>query len=401
MSKMSTSSGPEKTGFAESLTDWYQAGHRDLPWRNTHNPYHIWLSEIMLQQTQVRTVIDYYHRFLERYPSIQALAEAPLDDVLKLWEGLGYYARCRNLHKAAQAMVANHSGQFPQTLAEAEALPGIGRSTAGAILTFAYGQKHPLLDGNVKRVLSRVYDIEADIQQTATTHQMWQASEDLLSEAQDPYSYNQAIMELGATVCLPQNPRCLLCPVQEFCSAFAQGTQHERPVKESKKPTPHHSIGVGVIWHEGKVLIQQRPAEGLLGGLWEFPGGKQEPDEALPETVRREIEEELGIEVTVDDLITTVKHAYTHFRITLHAFHCTYKEGTPEPRACQGWKWVHPEELTQYAFPKANKTVLEKVLSEWRQQQTPPPDVSSPERAGEPPDEDVGAQQFDSPAEYI
>jgi len=357
-----------KTGFAEALTCWYQASHRDLPWRNTKNAYHIWLSEIMLQQTQVKTVIDYYHRFLDRYPTIHSLAEAPADELMKQWEGLGYYARCRNLQKAAQIIMSQHDGEFPKTLEEAQALPGIGQSTAGAILTFAYGQKHPLLDGNVKRVLSRVFDVEAEIQQPAVIRQLWQYSQELLEESREPYAYNQAIMELGATVCLPQNPRCLLCPVKPYCSAQAQGTQHERPVKSARKATPHHDIAVGVIWKDGKILIQQRPAEGLLGGLWEFPGGKREPGEALEETVRREIEEELNIEVRVKTLITTVKHAYTHFKITLYAYHCDYAQGEPEPRACQAWRWAEPEELEQYAFPKANKTVLEKVITEWHAQ---------------------------------
>lgn len=358
-----------KTGFAHALTTWYKADHRDLPWRNTHNPYHIWLSEVMLQQTQVKTVIDYYHRFVERYPTIEALATAPPDQVMKQWEGLGYYARCRNLQKAAQIIMERHGGQFPQTMEEVEALPGIGRSTAGAILTFAYGQKHPLLDGNVKRVLSRIFDIDQDIQQTTVTHKLWQYSNDLLEESDDPYTYNQAIMELGATVCLPQNPRCLLCPVKQHCSAFANGTQHDRPVKSIKKATPHYVIAVGVIWNGDRVLIQQRPEEGLLGNLWEFPGGKQEPGETLEETVRREIEEELGIEVSVGELITTVKHAYSHFKITLYAYHCQYISGMPQPRACQAWHWISPAELTQYAFPKANKTVLEKMLAQWKSQQ--------------------------------
>lgn len=354
-----------KPGFAPALTAWYHASHRDLPWRNTHDPYAIWLSEIMLQQTQVRTVIDYYHRFLDRYPTIADLAAAPLDDVLKQWEGLGYYARCRNLHKAAQAIVAHHGGRFPETLEAVQALPGIGQSTAGAILTFAFGQKHPLLDGNVKRVLSRIFDVDADIQQTDVIRQLWQYSEALLSETDDPYSYNQAIMELGATLCTPQNPRCLICPVQTFCQAFQQGAQHERPVKRASKTTPHFDIGIGVIWKDNKVFIQQRPAEGLLGGLWEFPGGKREPDESIEQTVLREIREELGLTVHLDEPIATVKHAYSHFRITLHAFHCTYLEGEPEPTAAQAWRWAGAEELSAYAFPKANKTVLEKVLKTW------------------------------------
>jgi len=265
-------------------------------------------------------------------------------------------------------MMARHDGRFPDSHDDVEALPGIGKSTAGAILTFAYGQRHPLLDGNVKRVLSRLFDIDADIQKPAVIQALWTHSADLLSEAEDAYSYNQAIMELGATVCLPQNPRCMLCPVQDFCAAFANGTQAERPVKAKAKATPHYDIAVGVIWKDGKVFIQQRPAEGLLGGLWEFPGGKQEPDETIEETVLREIREELALTVDLGAPIAIVKHAYTHFKITLHAFHCTYKEGAPEPKACEAWKWVAPDELSTFAFPKANKTVLEKVVAEWREQ---------------------------------
>lgn len=353
-----------KPGFAKALTVWYQASHRDLPWRKTRDPYAIWLSEIMLQQTQVRTVLDYYQRFLTAYPTIRTLADASPDALLKQWEGLGYYARCRNLYKAACLIVERHAGKFPETLAEAEALPGIGRSTAGAILTFAYGQRHPLLDGNVKRVLSRVFDIGEDIAKTEVLQRMWGFSDALLAGSDAPELFNQAIMEIGATVCLPKNPRCLLCPVQNFCDAFAQGSQHERPVKAESRKTPHYTIAVGVIRREDKrILIQQRPSEGLLGGLWEFPGGKREGEEPLEETVRREIAEELDIRVAVGESIVTVKHAYTHFKITLHAYACDYLEGTPQPKAAQALRWVLPEDLRQYAFPKANKTVLETLLS--------------------------------------
>lgn len=368
-SLMKTLTVAPPTTFASDLVRWYRESHRDLPWRNTRDPYAIWLSEIMLQQTQVRTVIDYYHRFLERYPTIAALAAAPSDDVLKQWEGLGYYARCRNLHKAAQMLVENNAGQFPQSIEEVEALPGIGRSTAGAILTFGYGQKHPLLDGNVKRVLSRLADVNASIEQAATLKILWGISKTLLLETDSPYEYNQAIMELGATVCLPREPRCLLCPVQHHCQAFATGTQHERPVKAASKQTPHFTIGVGVIWNNDQILIQQRPPEGLLGGLWEFPGGKHEPPERIEDTVRREIKEELGIQVRMGEAIIQVKHAYSHFKITLHAYHCYYEAGEVRPTSCQAWRWVAPEQLTDYAFPKANKTVLQQVVSDWRKQQ--------------------------------
>jgi len=283
---------------------------------------------------------------------------------MKAWDGLGYYARCRNLHKAAKLVCEQFGGKFPKTLEEMQALPGIGQSTAGAILTFAYHQRHPILDGNVKRVLSRVYAVDEDIMQASTVKKMWGLSGALVEATADPYSFNQALMELGATVCMPKEPRCLVCPVEKLCEAKAKGIQYELPVKAKKEPTPHYDIAVGVIWKNGKILIQQRPTEGLLGGLWEFPGGKHEKGETFEETVVREIDEELGIGVAVGDKIATVKHAYTHFKITLHAYRCEWESGKPNPKAAQQWRWVALEELPNYAFPKANKTVLEALLRE-------------------------------------
>jgi A/G-specific adenine glycosylase len=350
-----------KAGFARALIHWYQKGHRELPWRETTDPYRIWLSEIMLQQTQVNTVLPYYSRYLDRFPTIASLAEADEQEVIKLWEGLGYYARCRNLHAAARRIVSEQGGHFPETLKEVQALPGIGRSTAGAILTFAFGQRHPLLDGNVKRVIARLYDIDEEVDRGAVQKRMWKYSEALLSEADDPAAFNQAVMELGATLCTRREPSCDRCPVEGHCYARARGTQSERPVKRPRKKSPHYNIAVGVIRDHGHILIQLRPPSGLLGGLWEFPGGKQEPDEALEEAVRREIQEELGVEVRVGALIAAVKHAYSHFRITLHAFDCELVSGTPVSHASQEWRWVAPEDLDQYAFPKANRTVLERI----------------------------------------
>lgn len=359
----------DKPGFAPALISWYKHNHREMPWRNTKNPYHIWLSEIMLQQTQVATVISYYQRFLEWFPTIEDLAKAPTEKVMKAWEGLGYYARCRNLQKAAQVIVEHHGGQFPDTFDEVVALPGIGQSTAGAILTFAFDKPHPLLDGNVKRVLARLYNIQDDVTQTKTTKEMWACSSALLAHADDAYSYNQGIMELGATLCTPKNPQCLLCPVRECCDGAAAGTQNELPKKAPTKKTPHYHIGVGVILDPKteKILIQLRPSKGLLGGLWEFPGGKQEPNEEITTTVTRELMEELDIEVTVGPKITEVNHAYSHFKVTLHAYWCRFDEGEPVPKVADAWQWVEQERLTEFAFPKANNRILD-VLPD-----TPPP----------------------------
>jgi A/G-specific adenine glycosylase len=350
----------DEGAFAQALCQWYGRHGRDLPWRNTRDPYAVWVSEIMLQQTQVVTVLPYYERFMTAFPTIRALSQAPADTVLKHWEGLGYYSRCRNLHKAAQQIVEHYNGQFPNTMEAVEALPGIGRSTAGAILTFGHGQRHPLLDGNVKRVLSRVFDLDEEPSQPVATRRLWDWSTQLLAPADDPYTFNQAIMELGASLCSTSAPKCLLCPVQGLCLAVQRGTVAQRPIKKARKVSPHHNIGVAVLTNDqGEFYIQQRPAQGLLGGLWEFPGGKQEPGEPIETTVVRELQEELGVTVVVGRKLVTVQHAYTHFKVTLHVFECDITASSePVPTAADQFKWVPLADLRQYAFPKANHAIL-------------------------------------------
>jgi A/G-specific adenine glycosylase len=353
--------------FAADLAAWFQRSHRAMPWRDTRDPYAIWLSEIMLQQTQVDTVRPYYQRFLARWPTIAALAAADEHDVMKAWEGLGYYARCRNLLAAARRIVADFGGVFPSDFEHVLALPGIGRSTAGAILTFAYGQRHPLLDGNVKRVLARVLDVGEPVTGARVEAQLWAASTALIEAAPDPWTHNQATMELGARLCTTSEPQCLLCPVRNQCAALSAGTVSERPVRVRKAPIPHHHIGVGVLEDaDGRVWIQLRPAAGLLGGLWEFPGGKQEPDETIEQTVVRELDEELGVAVVVGGRIAVVRHTYSHFKITLHAFLCRPSgpiDAPITPRAADEGRFVPLEELDAYAFPKANRRVLEALLA--------------------------------------
>lgn len=345
--------------FADALLDWYDRHRADLPWRESRDPYRVWLSEIMLQQTQVDTVIPYYRRFLAAYPTVEALAAAPIDDVLKLWEGLGYYSRARNLHRAAQAVAAEHGGVFPDTVEGLLALPGIGRYTAGAIASIAYEVRAPLLDGNVIRVFSRLLDIEDDVTQTATQARLWQQAEDWLPERRIG-DYNQSLMELGRLICRPRDPLCADCPIQAHCRAYANGTQNARPVKKRKAATPHYDVTAGLIRDEaGRLLISQRPFEGLLGGLWEFPGGKQEPGETLPECLQRELREELAIEVEVGELFTVVRHGFTHFKITLHAFDCRYVSGPPQTLGVHAWAWVTPDELDQYSFGKADRQIID------------------------------------------
>jgi A/G-specific adenine glycosylase len=355
------------------LLSWYDADHADLPWRHTRDPYAVWVSEIMAQQTQIATMLPYFERWMAQFPTIQALANAPLDDVLKLWEGLGYYSRARNLHAAAQTVVNDMGGNMPQTAKELQRLKGIGRYTASAIASICFGEQVGVLDGNVIRVLSRLYNIEEDVTKTSTKKQLWTLAESLVP-AQRPGDHNQAIMELGQRVCTPQKPTCLLCPIRIHCQAQKHGTQLERPVKPPRKRTPHFDVVAGIIrsphpnalpegegFLSSKFLITQRPPDGLLGGLWEFPGGKVEAGETHTKALQREIMEELGIVIGVGDHQTTVKHAFTHFRITLYAYHATHNAGIIQHLGVHNHAWVTLADLDQYAFAKTDRMIIESL----------------------------------------
>ena len=353
---------PDLKGIQQPLLAWWDAGHADLPWRRSRDPYAIWISEIMLQQTQIATVIPYYERWLARFPTVAHLAAAALDDVLKLWEGLGYYSRARNVHAAAQTIVSRHGGQLPDSVDELLALKGIGRYTAGAIASIAFDRPVPVLDGNVIRVFSRLIDLAADTTRSATQTQLWSLATALVP-ASRPGAYNQALMELGQRICLPSAPDCHRCPLAVHCQARARGTQLERPVRPPRKRTPHYDVAAGVIWQQpdranGRFLIARRPMEGLLGGLWEFPGGKQEPGERLADTLRREIEEELGIDIVVAEPLVQVRHAYTHFRITLHAFHAVFRSGTIRHLGVMDHAWVTLADLERYAFAVTDQKII-------------------------------------------
>jgi A/G-specific adenine glycosylase len=342
----------------DALIGWFEQHKADLPWRRTKDPYAIWLSEIMLQQTQVATVIPYYERFLERFPTVGALAAAPLDDVLKLWEGLGYYSRARNLHRAAQMVVAEFGGVFPASVDELRRLPGIGEYTAGAVASLAFGMDAPVLDGNVIRIFARLFDIEGDITQNATKSGLWELAEKLVPAGRAGL-WNEGLMELGRRICTPKNPACPNCPAASYCDARRLEVQHARPVRAPRRKTPHYDVTAAVTRRDdGRVLIAQRPTDGMLGGLWEFPGGKREPGESLPECLRRELQEELGIEIAVGDQIGTVRHTYTHLRITLYAFKCRLLSGEPQALGCAAWAWVSLDELDRYAFPVTDQKII-------------------------------------------
>ena len=340
----------------EKLLLWYEENARQLPWRDIHDPYATWVSEVMLQQTRVETVIPYYLAWMLRFPTIHSLANASEQDVLAAWEGLGYYSRARNLHKAAQKIVVEFGGEFPEDFESLRKLPGIGAYTAGAVASIAFGKDIPAIDGNVKRVFSRLLNLEMAIDSP-------KAQEVIVENVRkyQPHSragdFNQALMDLSAAICLPKVPHCSVCPLKEFCQAYASGVQTERPIRKERRPIPHHTVTAAVIKRNNKYLITRRPSKGLLGGLWEFPGGKVEKGETLPGCLEREIKEELGVQVDVGVEYAVFKHAYTHYRITLHAFLCQIISRNLKPLVADEIAWVRSKDLKKYPMGKVDRQI--------------------------------------------
>ncbi|MEO9885011.1 MAG: A/G-specific adenine glycosylase [Balneola sp.] len=350
--------------FTVKILSWYQDNKRAMPWRDEKDPYKIWISEIMLQQTRVDQAWPYFENFIKLFPTVFDLAKADQQQVLKAWEGLGYYSRARNLHAASKMIVEDFDGKLPETYDEIIKLKGIGPYTAAAITSIAFGKPNAVVDGNVIRVITRYYGIEDDIRSSRTTKQVQELVNELIS-VQKPADFNQAMMELGATVCSPHNPDCLNCPIQSGCVATKIAKTNTIPYKSKAKKKPHKVIGVGIIEREdGKLLIALRPENAMLGGLWEFPGGKQEKKETIQQTVERELEEELGVEVHAYKEFMTLKHTYSHFSITMHAYLCKLISGAPKPKSSQEIRWVEKSELTEYPFPKANKVLTERLVGE-------------------------------------
>jgi len=355
--------GPPPPGaIASLLLAWVRVERRDLPWRRRRDPYAVWISEVMLQQTQVATVVPYFERWMARFPDISSLAAATSDDVLRIWAGLGYYARARNLHRMAQEIVARHGGTIPSEKTTLLALPGIGRYTAGAILSLAFGQREPVLDGNVRRVLCRVYDIADDPAEAATERQLWQLATGLVMAVPTDAAgdLNEGLMELGALICTPGEPDCAACPIAGVCLAHARGVEAERPIKRPRARPPHYDAAAAIILDDlGRYLLIQRPAAGRLGGLWGFPGGVLREGEVVAEGFVRTVREQIGLEVTPGDTIARIQHAYTHFRITLHTCRCWIIAGEPEPRRCATVRWVTADELTDFPLPVTDAKIVQ------------------------------------------
>ena len=330
------------------MLDWFAANARDLPWRRTRDPYASWVSEIMLQQTQVKTVIPFWNRWMSDLPTIEAAAKVPSAKIHKLWEGLGYYTRVRNLQKAAQALVGKHGGKFPEKFDDILALPGIGRYTAGAICSIAFNQPTPILDGNVIRVLTRIFGIAENPKEKKTNAQLWQLAEELIQNSHGNCSHlNQSLMELGALVCMPRNPQCLLCPVKKLCVAFAENRTEELPNLGKRDAATARSFLAFTIEHKGKFLVRQRPAGVVNAHLWEFPNLEISGNQ----TAAAAFQAEFGFVPEKLSPLVTVKHSITRYRITLSAFAVSLPT---LPKKVVG-VWKSPAQLQLLAFSSAHK----------------------------------------------
>lgn len=343
-------SSANKTILQIQLVEWFKTYQRPLPWREHYRPYEVWISEMMLQQTQVQTMIPYYHRWMAQFPSIVSVAEAEETVLIKHWEGLGYYSRVRNIQRAAQIMVLKYGGEFPQKFDDILSLPGIGRYTAGAISSIAFNQDQPIVDGNVIRVISRLQNYQGSSRSPQRIQQLWQDASDWIPSGKARF-FNQALMELGATVCQTSSPQCLICPVQEGCEARHQGTIQQVPMKSPRRtPTQLQKLLV-VFQHEDQILIRRRPLKGLMGGLWEFPLVEIE---SSPFNFLTLMEEHWGILAGGLEPLAVLRHSYTSFRVTLHCMlYC------PTSRiSLDSFEWHSRDALASYAFPSVYQRLL-------------------------------------------
>ncbi len=343
--------------WQKKLLSWYGKHKRDLPWRRTQDPYAIWVSEIMLQQTTVEAVIPYYERFLKKFPSVTALAESQDDEVLALWAGLGYYSRARNLHKAAQTVVKSHSKKIPDTVEGLLTLSGIGRYTAGAIASIAFGRRAPIVDGNVIRVLSRLYAIADDPKSTVGQKEFWKRAEEVLPRS-GCGDFNQALMELGATICSPENPACLICPVHEDCEARRLGRPEEFP--KGKKKTDYRDVilTAAIIQKENKILFVKRPQKGLLKGMWELP---------MVEGDLAALQKSFSIEPCKP--LKAVKHSVLNKRLKIFPFLCRLKKSSRDdsretsPKTHKDRVWLAVEDLSRYAMSSMNHKIIKGFIA--------------------------------------
>jgi A/G-specific adenine glycosylase len=360
---------------AAALLQWYSTNARNLPWRRTSDPYAVWISEVMLQQTQVQTVIPYWERWMKALPHVRALAKARLDTILKLWEGLGYYTRARHLHAAAQVIVDQHHDTFPQEFETVLALPGIGRYTAGAICSIAFNQPTPILDGNVVRVLSRIYGIEENTRLPAVNRRLWQEADRLVQTATTLTEFgrscsmlNQALMELGAIVCVPKNPACARCPLHRGCQARKAGATERLPNTGKRPGTERREFVAFVVWDGKRVLMRQRPAGVVNAHLWEFPNFELAGDSGREEFAAFG---KLGIDAKDLELLGTIRHSITRFRIDLKVYQ-VHAGGAARLLRAGGGHWCTLQQLDDLALPSAHRKIVRRLRNAKRQSPTLP-----------------------------
>ena len=343
----------------EALLGWFTENGRDLPWRRSYVPYEVWISEIMLQQTQIKTMLPYYHRWMEKFPDVVSVANAPEEELLRCWEGLGYYARVKNIRKAALRIVYELGGKVPRDFDSMRALPGIGRYTAGAVMSFAYNADYPAADANAARILARVFNISFRSDSREFRDAVWRHASEILPRGR-ARDFNQALMDLGSLVCLSGAPLCAECPIAFGCGGFAAGTAAKLPLKAGKKAIVPIRRAIGILLKNGKVLVRKRPESGLMPNLWEFPGTVAQ-DGAAPEAVLKDYWlHELGIRIGPLKKLPIIKHAHTSFRVTLHAFLCS--DCGPAPEDVPQLKWVDAGELEKLAFPAAQRKVIRALV---------------------------------------
>jgi len=366
-SRLKPASVKVRRAFQNQLLTWFDANRRSLPWRIRRTPYRVWISELMLQQTRADQATPYFNRFMVRFPSLPALAKAKRDDVLKQWEGLGYYSRAIRAHETAQYIMKEKGGCFPQTHEDLLKLPGVGPYTAAAIASLAFGLDYAVLDGNVIRVMARAFAFDQLSDTPKARSELQQMLNQLLPLGQAA-RFNEAMMELGALICTPANPKCDNCPLSDICKSRKSGKQLSYPVRKQKKAIPHRHVGAGVIIDKKKrILIAQRREGSMLGGLWEFPGGGVEAGESIPDCIARELQEELGLNVLVGPHLVTVRHTFSHFRMDLHAHWVRIKSGKPKAIHCADFKWVTLDSIHANPLPRADLKILDKLLKtdEW------------------------------------
>ena len=354
----------DKISFQLTLLNWFFKNQRTLPWRKTYTPYEVWISEIMMQQTQVERAVDHYKIWMQRFPNIDAITGSSENEILQYWEGLGYYSRAKNIYKCAQKLTREHNSRIPKNHQVLLKLPGIGPYTAGAIMSIGFNEEYPAVDANVMRVFSRLFNINSPIGDSRSRTVIQSKARHLIPMGNARY-FNQAIMELGALICTPSRPQCKQCPVNSECVCFKLGITDERPVPGKSCDIINIEMSCGILIKNGLLFIQKRPEHGVWANLWEFPGGRLEKGEQSEQGLIREFKEETEMDILIGNKITTIKHSFTRYRITLHCFFCTLATPISEPTLHEAseYRWITPDKLSNFPFPSPHRKLINIIRS--------------------------------------